>query len=465
MANIQRKSGHTAYPYPAIDEAVQDLDRRPKAEKREWEHRLIQRTDSMEWGIGERAMFRAGSEPTVTKDNERLLRTHHRSLSRASILYIVTSPFSKRIWVTSCNAPDITAGDLEIHLFPAGYPPTSRLIPTPAAQSILVQTLVKGQMNPRKFLTEKDLDSLRILFPKSIGAQVLIAGFLRVLFSSVKDVEQTHNKGYPGEMGGLVVLVDTATFGVTAPNADSGAVVADGEARPLGRLGLKLKFPEGNTSALCRVLYPHWDQDSRANGVSGQSQANNPRGKDIVLIRTNTKVGTITQCFDNPSPILPFPAGYRHDLSLIEGETLPEMVSPPGYLRVIEVGEVTPAVADSVLLGSEYIWDREASDQAVAMLWRSKGEVDSAGVSFGSVLCTGSPTNQHSEAIVFHNYETGLSMWESQGSSLFADLKAGFLLLGEICESMIVVPGPKQPTSYTTACGKESTVQVEGDIH
>ncbi|KAJ5209979.1 hypothetical protein N7491_009790 [Penicillium cf. griseofulvum] len=37
-------------------------------------------------------------------------------------------------------------------------------------------------------------------------------------------------------------------------------------------------------------------------------------------------------------------------------------------------------MANSVLLGSEYVWDREASDQAVAMLWRSKDDVDSGEV-------------------------------------------------------------------------------------
>lgn len=129
--------------------------------------------------------------------------------------------------------------------------------------------------------------------------------------------------------------------------------------------------------------------------------------------------------------------------------------------RVVEGAKVTPAVANSVLLGSEYVWDREASDQAVAMLWRSKDDVDSAGGYSGSVLCTGTPTDQHGEAVVFQNYETGLRMWESEGSSLLANIKAGFLLPGEIRESMIVVPDPKQPISYNTVCGKGSVVQAE----
>ncbi|KAL4937591.1 hypothetical protein BDV06DRAFT_232470 [Aspergillus oleicola] len=519
--NIKRlKSSHTTYPYPAVNDADQDLDRRPEAEKREWEHRLIQRTGSMEWGTGERAILRAGSEPMATRGNERLLRTHHRSLSRASIVYITASPFGRRIWLISCNAPDITAGGLEIHIIPAGYPLKSRLIPTPAAQFILAQNLVKGQINPRKFLTEQDLESLRILFPKSIGAQLLIAGFLRILFDSITDVERTHNLGYPHEVGGLVVLLDTATFSVTAQNVESGAVVSDREAELVGCLGLKLKLPGGKTvlttvthayvrnpalpmvlmrvadwvtrakNALYRFRNPHLDWDSHAHGVLGQSLSNNPRGKDILIFKTNTKVGTITHCFDNPSPVLPFPVGYRHDLSLIEGESLPEVVSPPGYpiisawapyekvlmgaplyavatnaqtqhWRVVEGAKVTPVVANSVLLGSEYIWDREASDQAVAMLWRSKDDVDSAGGYSGSVLCTGTSTDQNGEAVVFQNYETGLRIWESEGSLLLANIKAGFLLPGEIRESTILVPSPKQPISYNTVCGKESAVQAE----
>jgi hypothetical protein len=132
-----------------------------------------------------------------------------------------------------------------------------------------------------------------------------------------------------------------------------------------------------------------------------------------------------------------------------------------GNWRVIEGAKVTPTMANSVLLGTEYLWDREASDQAVAMLWRSKDDVDSAGGYSGSVLCTGTPTDQHGEAVVFQNYETGLRMWESEESSLLANIKAGFLLPREIRESTIVVPDPEQPISYNTVCGKRSVVQAE----
>ncbi|KAL4756364.1 uncharacterized protein BDW70DRAFT_154275 [Aspergillus foveolatus] len=462
MDSKRLKSSHTAYPYPAVNDADQDLERRPEAEKREWEYRLIERTNSMEWGTGERATLQAGLEPMVTRDNERLLRTHHRSLLRASV-------------------------------------------------SILAQTLVDGQINPKKFLTAQDLDFLRIL---------------------ITGLEQTRNLGCP----------NTATFSVTAQKIDSGAFVSDREARSVGRLGLKWKLIEGKMvlttvthayvrnlalpavfmrvadwvirakNALYRVLYPHWDQDSRTNDLSGQSQSNNPRGKDILLFKTNIKLflsgrsptASTTQAY---TPVL---GRYRHDLSLIEGETLPDvkvLAGAPLYTvalnaqterwRVIEGANVTPALASSVLLGSEYIWNCEASNQAVAILWRSKDKVDrgevspsgleirplvSLGVSqpqrlivyteghmifpyhSGAVLCTGVPTDQHGEAVIFQNYETGLRMWESEGSSLFAKIKAGFLLPGEIRESKTVDFSPQQPINYNTVA-KRVPCKLKDDRH
>lgn len=279
----------------------------------------------MEWGTSDRASLRAELEPMTTGDNERLLRTHHRSLSKASIVYIVTSPFGRRIWVTSCNAPDITVGGLDIHILPIGYPLKNRLIPTQATSFVLAQSLVQGQINPRKFLTEQDLESLRILFPNAIGAQLLISGFLRILFDSVAAVERTNNLGYPSMVGELVVLLDTAKFSATAQNLNSGAAVSDAEAKSVGCLGLKLKLPGGKMvlttvthayvhnpalpvvlmrvadwvirakNAICRFRNPSLDRDSRAFGVSDQSLSNNPTGKDIFLFKTKKKVFLIRE--------------------------------------------------------------------------------------------------------------------------------------------------------------------------
>lgn len=273
----------------------------------------------MEWGTGEIATLRAGLEPNTTKDNERLLRTHHRSLTKASVVIIATSPFGKPIRLVSCNVPDIAAGGLDIHLFPAGYPMTQMIIPTSAVRTVLAQSLVRGQINPRKFLTAQDLESLRILFPRAIGAQLLMAGFLRILFRNSADVESSNKLGYLGEVGGLAVLLDTAEFSATAQNIESGTALIGPEAKPIGCLGLKLKLPgESRTvitavthafvrtpvlpavvmrvadwvvrakKAICKFWNPHLDKDSRFSDYGTLS--NTPVGKEITLMKTDSKV-------------------------------------------------------------------------------------------------------------------------------------------------------------------------------
>lgn len=59
------------------------------------------------------------------------------------------------------------------------------------------------------------------------------------------------------------------------------------------------------------------------------------------------QIGVISHTFDNPSPVLPFPAGYRHDLSLIMDDNLPQLVSPPGYPVVLEWASYSTALAMS----------------------------------------------------------------------------------------------------------------------
>jgi hypothetical protein len=40
-------------------------------------------------------------------------------------------------------------------------------------------------------------------------------------------------------------------------------------------------------------------------------------------------VGSSYDILDDPSSVLPHPAGYRHDMSLIAGSDLPNVLSPP----------------------------------------------------------------------------------------------------------------------------------------
>lgn len=88
--------------------------------------------------------------------------------------------------------------------------------------------------------------------------------------------------------------------------------------------------------------------------------------------------------------------------------------------------------------------------------------MDSAEGYSSSVLCTSSPADQYGQAVVFQNNETGLRTGEAEVSSFFANIKAGFLLPGEIREFVILVPDPKQPVGFNTVGGKESIGQTEG---
>ena len=94
------------------------------------------------------------------------------------------------------------------------------------------------------------------------------------------------------------------------------------------------------------------------------------------------------------------------------------------------------------------------------MLWRSKNDVDNPAGYSGSVLCTGSPAG-HGEAVVFQNYETGLRTWEAEGSSFLANVKAKFLLPGEIRESVIVAE-LQETVGFNTVGDKSGIAQTEG---
>jgi hypothetical protein len=61
-------------------------------------------------------------------------------------------------------------------------------------------------INPRQFLRSTDLDSPRELLPKAVGVEVLIAGFLVVLFEYVQHVRNAYREAWPLELAGLRVF-------------------------------------------------------------------------------------------------------------------------------------------------------------------------------------------------------------------------------------------------------------------
>ncbi|CRL21860.1 unnamed protein product [Penicillium camemberti] len=61
-------------------------------------------------------------------------------------------------------------------------------------------------INPRRFLTLADLDSLRNLFLEAVGVHVVIVGFLVILFEDKRHVHDACSEVWPLELAGLRVF-------------------------------------------------------------------------------------------------------------------------------------------------------------------------------------------------------------------------------------------------------------------
>ncbi|KAJ9485749.1 hypothetical protein VN97_g7602 [Penicillium thymicola] len=212
-------------------------------------------------------------------------------------------------------------------------------------------------------------------------------------------------------------------------------------------------------SALRRFVRQRPLSDTCALREARNSQTNSPIGKEVWLTTEKKRIGTISYTFDNPNPVFSYPAGYRHDLSLITDNNLPTLVSPPGYPVVSEwasysaalagsdvyvvrmdtlvgkwillQGTIDPnAIRDATVIGTEYLWDRTARSQTASLLWTTTEPFTPTIGWSGSVLCLGRPTDQSSKAIVFQNFEVRCSSFIDSvtGKSQEVIVKAGFLL-------------------------------------
>ncbi|KAI9793349.1 MAG: hypothetical protein M1816_000241 [Peltula sp. TS41687] len=274
---------------------------------------------------------------------------------------------------------------------------------------------------------------------------------------------------------------------------------SDGHAQ--GSLGLRLRMADGQeaitttTHVFVRLAYrglppllksvTDWYPQIRASlancwplrllstipavGEVRLGRENTPLGKKIWLAGTGLEVGTITRTYDpHPSECIPFPYGFKHDLSLITGPNLPQVTNPPGMPMIVGWGSYAAALdggplcvcrlnvitgkwrhiecrgmaKEVIALGSEYSWDREAASQNAALLWRTVDDVDPAVGFSGSVLCLGRPTDPTALALVLQNYEGDWDPGPARHDHRAevrrgAIFKAGFLLPSEIRSSTI----------------------------
>lgn len=186
------------------------------------------------------------------------------------------------------------------------------------------------------------------------------------------------------------------------------------------------------------------------------------------------RIGTITTTYDlHPIPTaLPFPSGFRHDLSLITDDNLPELVNSPNgplltgwgsYASVQDGGSVfvyrinvatrrwrhligsggSRPTQVAIAAGAEYSWESAAVAPGTSLLWRTPFNADTAQGYSGSVLCLGKPNDPTALAVVFQNFESalkpqhGLSNQKGVKDEEIMWFKAGFLLPAEIREAAI----------------------------
>ncbi|KAJ6184517.1 hypothetical protein N7519_005818 [Penicillium mononematosum] len=111
------------------------------------------------------------------------------------------------------------AAGREIHVLPKHFS-----LPLPytwVARDTVIKTI-----NPRSFLPSQHIASIRDAFPGSVGAQVLLTGWLLVAFPEKKSLEACWAKGVPDEVGGLRVGYILASLYGTAENVEFGRTVA-----------------------------------------------------------------------------------------------------------------------------------------------------------------------------------------------------------------------------------------------
>ncbi|KAJ5791593.1 uncharacterized protein N7518_008604 [Penicillium psychrosexuale] len=464
--------------------------------------RLVLRTDSQVWGLPESAEIRAIHTLETTPENEQLVRTHHPALRLRDLVYVSHPQYGPEVWLVNGACEDIEAGGRPLHPYPEdrrNLYPSGILTPRSPWKE---DYLFREGINPRKFLSPEKIDGLRELFPTAVGARVFVSGFLVVLFKSLHDIQAIYEENWIMEAGGLRILYDEYRLEATADTVTSGMEVCDKPESLQGQgcLGLRIRMNDGKEaittvthgfvrnprrsrmtkmfsewilrakSALLRLRNPPPQSDTSAIGVVRNSNKNSPIGKEVWLATEKKRIGTISYTFDDPSPVLPFPAGYRHDLSLIMDDELPQLISPPGYPAVSEwasystvlagsdvyvvrmntvvgrwallEGTVDPnAIRNATVIGTQYLWDRTAHSQTASLLWKTKEPFSPADGWSGSVLCLGRPTDESSQAVVFQNFEVLCTTFVELEPGRTQDVlvKGGFLLPESIRSSQIVI--------------------------
>lgn len=199
--------------------------------------------------------FRAESITHTNKENEQFVRDHHPSLSSQASVFVAESVSGEPVWLIGSPliaSQSVYAGGRPIHYFPGDHfldIPSGILTPRSPDK---YNEHFDRYINPRRFLTPADLDSLRELFPEAVGVHVLIAGFLIILFADKRHVHDAYSEVWPLELAGLRVFFHLTDYSFTTAPVESGTVLKETSEQRIndsaGCLGLKLRLQNGSTA-------------------------------------------------------------------------------------------------------------------------------------------------------------------------------------------------------------------------
>lgn len=184
----------------------------------------------------------------MTASNEQLIRTYHPSLSQIDGVWVVQESIEKSIWVVNPGPKGIAiathAGGREIHFLPSG----GISMKTTTCYPRIQWDPIFADLNPRRFLSQSDLNKLRDMFPSAVGARVFISGFIVVLFKNRADIEESWEvDGYASQFGNLRLTYDVIEDEPARKVLSrSSAIAATPDAYETAAcLGLKIRFFDG----------------------------------------------------------------------------------------------------------------------------------------------------------------------------------------------------------------------------
>lgn len=212
------------------------------------------------------AQVHAHSALAVTPGNEIMVRTLHRSLQDCGEVF-VHEQSGKTMWLvspTNNSTPlrDTHAAGREIHIFPKFElpPPDCRFREDPVCRAIYCRGL----------LSDEDVRIIREYFPGSVGARVLICGFLVILFDHKKALKKSWEQGVVNYVGSLAVKYAIRDY-MTACDVISSRHASMNRPDGLGEnscLGLRLRLENGieaiTTATHSFVRFPTGPSATRA---------------------------------------------------------------------------------------------------------------------------------------------------------------------------------------------------------